>query len=67
MVAIIKKLEQQGVKTSTGKDKWSKKALGGDYVEWIKFFMKSVIETSKKVISQLEQFLKCSQYEYIII
>lgn len=28
VVAIIKKLEQQGVKTSKGKDKWSKKAIG---------------------------------------
>lgn len=28
VIAIIKKLEQQGIKTSTGKDKWSKKAIG---------------------------------------
>lgn len=32
--------------------------FGGDYVEWIKFFIKGVIETSKKVISQLEQAIK---------
>lgn len=32
--------------------------LGGDYVEWIKFFIQGVIETSKKVISQLEQVIQ---------
>lgn len=32
--------------------------FGGDYVEWIKFFISGVIETSKKVISQLEQVIQ---------
>lgn len=27
VVVIIKKLEQQGIKTSTGKEKWSKRAI----------------------------------------
>lgn len=32
--------------------------FGGDYVGWIKFFISGVVETSRKVISQLEQFVQ---------